>query len=266
MPAGLSLAPATGIISGTPTASGTFSLGITLSDSSQPVQQVLSVVTITVTGAPLSILTTSLQPANLHMPYLAQLQASGGTPPAYTWAITSGSLPLGFLLAPTTGQIYGRPAVTGTFSFGVTVTDSGNPAQSKSGVVTVVVPSGCCCASCHCCFRACSGNCRLRLLADLASHRRDARLHMVDRLWQPACRHHTVGRNRRTLRHADGKRNIQLYRSRSGQWSHGPDAVRPHESCHRSSAAEDYDGDIAVRDGRNSLHTIAAGNRRHAEL
>jgi len=141
MPAGLSLAPATGIISGTPTASGTFSLGITLSDSSQPVQQVLSVVTITVTGAPLSILTTSLQPANLHMPYLAQLQASGGTPPAYTWAITSGSLPLGFLLAPTTGQIYGRPAVTGTFSFGVTVTDSGNPAQSKSGVVTVVVPS-----------------------------------------------------------------------------------------------------------------------------
>jgi len=71
---------------------------------------------------------TITTPANLpggtvNQSYSATLAASGGIPP-YTWAITSGPLPSGLSLNPSTGLISGAPTAAGTTMFTATVQDS----------------------------------------------------------------------------------------------------------------------------------------------
>jgi hypothetical protein len=72
--------------------------------------------------------------------YSQALTASGGTP-AYTWSITSGSLPSGLTIAATTGTISGTPASTGVSTFTAAVSDNGNPVQTQSVTVSITVLS-----------------------------------------------------------------------------------------------------------------------------
>jgi Trypsin/Putative Ig domain len=55
--------------------------------------------------------------------YDTTLEADGGTMP-YTWAVTSGSLPDGLSLDPSTGEITGTPTSAGPSTFEVTATDN----------------------------------------------------------------------------------------------------------------------------------------------
>ena len=71
---------------------------------------------------PPCITTTELPPAELNTPYMATLEAVGGTPP-YTWSLASGSLPPGLSLS-SDGTITGTPTATGTFTFSLEVVDS----------------------------------------------------------------------------------------------------------------------------------------------
>ena len=71
---------------------------------------------------PPCITTTELPPAELNTPYVATLEAVGGTPP-YTWSVASGSLPPGLSLS-SDGTITGTPIATGTFTFSLEVVDS----------------------------------------------------------------------------------------------------------------------------------------------
>jgi hypothetical protein len=71
---------------------------------------------------PPCITTTELPPAELNTPYMATLEAIGGTPP-YTWSIASGSLPPGLSLS-SDGTVSGTPTATGTFTFSLEVVDS----------------------------------------------------------------------------------------------------------------------------------------------
>jgi hypothetical protein len=66
------------------------------------------------------------------------MSATGGTP-AYTWSITSGSLPTGLTLAATTGVISGTPTTSGTSNFTATVSDNGAPGQTKSAATSIIV-------------------------------------------------------------------------------------------------------------------------------
>src|SRR6185437_8997610 len=144
MPAGLSL-NSNGVISGTPTAAGTFSLGLTLKDKSKPPQQKFIALTLIISKAvsttppptPLTVSTSSLAAATFGTPYSQTLAASGGSP-AYTWSISSGSLAPGLTLA-SSGVISGTPTHGGVFPLNVTVTDSATPQQSKTVALSIAV-------------------------------------------------------------------------------------------------------------------------------
>jgi len=73
--------------------------------------------------APLAITTASLPGGSIGSPYSATLQATGGTTP-YSWAITTGALPIGLTLNSSTGVISGTPTAAGTASLSVTCTDA----------------------------------------------------------------------------------------------------------------------------------------------
>jgi hypothetical protein len=136
LPPGLSLSTA-GVISGTPTAHGTYGFTVTVSDSETPAMTASQPLSIVVKPAPLAVTTTSLPAAAGGQPYSATLAATGGIPP-YSWSVTSGSLPPGLTLS-TAGVISGTPHVAGTYSFTVTVSDSESPAMTASATFSISV-------------------------------------------------------------------------------------------------------------------------------
>ena len=75
--------------------------------------------------------------------YTGTVTASGGTA-AYTYAVTSGSLPTGLTLA-SNGTLSGSPSASGTFNFTVTATDSNGCTGSRAYTVITndPVPGSC---------------------------------------------------------------------------------------------------------------------------
>lgn len=140
LPPGLSLSSA-GVISGTPTASGSFAFTIAVKDSGSPVQSDSAQESIAVgaTSAPLTITSASLGAAQTGSSYTATLAATGGTP-AYSWSVTSGSLPVGLALS-SAGVISGAPTAAGTSTFTVGVSDNGSPSQAASAQESITVSS-----------------------------------------------------------------------------------------------------------------------------
>jgi hypothetical protein len=83
------------------------------------------------TASTLSITSQSLPTAAPRQQYEAALDATGGVPP-YRWEITSGSLPDGLELNPSTGTVSGIPTAPGQFEFTVTVSDSAEPPHTAT--------------------------------------------------------------------------------------------------------------------------------------
>jgi len=138
LPAGLSLSAA-GVISGTPTASGTFNVPVTVKDSESPIASKTANLSITVNPV-LSVTTTSPLPGGvIGTAYSQTLTAAGGID-AYTWSVPPGTLPAGLSLS-STGVLSGTPTgtVTGTTSFTVTVTDSESPAKMATASLSITI-------------------------------------------------------------------------------------------------------------------------------
>ncbi len=126
-----------GVISGTPTTTGSFAFTVAVKDSGSPAQTASVQESIAIGAAGLSVTTTSLAAATNGASYGATLNVSGGTP-GYTWSISSGSLPAGLSLS-SGGVISGTPTATGTSTFTVAVKDSGSPAQTTSSQESITV-------------------------------------------------------------------------------------------------------------------------------
>jgi Putative Ig domain len=139
LPAGLKLHPATGLISGTPTGTGTTDFTVTVTDAESPPASASATESITVPAA-LKVTTVSLPAAAVGSPYSATLTAVGGVLP-YTWSIPAGTLPAGLTLDPSTGVISGIPSAPGKASFSVEVTDSGSPPASATAALSITVVS-----------------------------------------------------------------------------------------------------------------------------
>ncbi len=136
LPTGLSLAPATGAITGTVSGSATSQTPTFMVTDTNGVTATKAL-TITVNAAP-SVTTASLVVATQgEIGYAQTLTASGGTLPL-TWSILSGSLPTGLNLAPATGAITGTVGGSATSqTFTVKVIDTNGVSATKSLTLTV---------------------------------------------------------------------------------------------------------------------------------
>lgn len=140
-PNGVTMNAATGVLSGTPSASGTFNVTVNVHDSSSPQQSISKGFAFTVNIQSLSIASATLSPSTgTAGTYYsaAAMSASGGTSP-YTWSVSGA--PSGFTMNPSSGVLSGTPASSGTYSFNVGVADSSSPQQTASKLFTLTVNS-----------------------------------------------------------------------------------------------------------------------------
>jgi sugar lactone lactonase YvrE len=135
LPAGLTLSAA-GVITGTPTAAGTFTFTAQVTDANAlTATQAFMIVVI----APPAIAAAALPVATVGAPYSQTLTTSGGTPP-FTWSIAAGTLPAGLSLS-SAGLIAGTPSATGASAFTVQVTDSNSLTSTQTFTIQVVNPT-----------------------------------------------------------------------------------------------------------------------------
>jgi len=140
-PDGLTLDGNTGVLSGTPTASGTFtfSLGASYEDgataSSGP---------ITITVPPASVapaFTADAPPALLEGGAADSYVFAASGSPSPNFSVASGSLPPGLRLARFTGQLSGVPTAPGTYTFTIGASNGVSP-DATSASVSITVTAG----------------------------------------------------------------------------------------------------------------------------
>jgi hypothetical protein len=119
LPSGLQLS-SSGLISGTPTATGDFSFNVKVSDGTRTASHSYSLTVV----PRLKVSAVTVPAGEVARAFTLQLAATGGKA-QYKWSLAGGTtLPAGVTLDGASGVISGRPAVAGSFTVKVTVTDS----------------------------------------------------------------------------------------------------------------------------------------------
>ena len=134
LPPGLSISK-TGVISGTPTASGTYNYTVTITDSDGN-QGTLNC-SITVAPPPVSASCVTIVAVQGTPITPTPLVATGGTGTGYTFTATG--LPPGLVIS-TNGTISGTPTASGTYNYTVTITDSAGNKGTLNCSITVAPP------------------------------------------------------------------------------------------------------------------------------
>jgi len=141
LPPGLALDGATGNLSGTPAAAGTYPFSIIAADSFECTGSRDYHLIVDPGGCPaITLDPTTLPTVTQGAPYSETLTASGGTGP-YAYEVTAGALPEGLGLDPATGEISGAPVESGTYVFDVTATDSNLCTGTRTYSLGVLCPT-----------------------------------------------------------------------------------------------------------------------------
>ncbi len=139
LPAGMTLT-SFGVLSGTPTTTGIYSLVVSVTDSAA-ITPVAANYSVTVTAPTVTVTTSQLVPGVQNVAYPATtLAATGGKGP-YTWSATG--LPAGLTLS-SAGVLIGTPTTGGTSALTFTATDSSTPgvASTPAAISLNVLLSG----------------------------------------------------------------------------------------------------------------------------
>ena len=132
LPSGLSFDPGKGVIQGTPTAAGAFTVTITAQDSDGETAN--AVVKLSVAPR-LVVAPPRVASAKKGASYRVRLSAVGGVAPR-TWTVVSGKLPRGLTLTRA-GILAGTPRGAGIYRVTVKVTDKLGAVATRSITVTV---------------------------------------------------------------------------------------------------------------------------------
>ncbi|HUD40841.1 MAG TPA: IPTL-CTERM sorting domain-containing protein [Dokdonella sp.] len=139
LPAGLSLSAA-GLLSGTPTADGSYDFSVEATDSTSGTAGTVTVAYTLTIGAPtITIAPATLPDGVVGEAYTATLTASGGTAP-YTYAVSAGALPAGVTLG-SGGTLAGTPTEGGSFTFTVTATDANDFTGTQAYTLQIGSPT-----------------------------------------------------------------------------------------------------------------------------
>lgn len=127
LPSGLSI-DSNGRISGIPNYALPYTFTLVAQDADN--RQVSRQYSITVDpDSALTIATTAISDGRVGTAFSANLSATGGTA-AYTWSISTGSLPPGVTLSGS--QLVGTPTTAGTYSYTIKVTDAAGRTASRA--------------------------------------------------------------------------------------------------------------------------------------
>lgn len=135
LPDGVTLSTA-GVLSGTPAAEGSWTFVVRAvggGNTSDTETETLVVRQPIVISSPFQ--TASAQKSEVGVPFNAALTATGGNG-TFTWALASGSLPIGVELAPD-GTISGTTATPGRFTFAIRVTDGEGRSATVNATLVV---------------------------------------------------------------------------------------------------------------------------------
>jgi len=141
LPPGLTLDLVTGLVSGTPSSTGTFPYSVLVQDASGVSVPLSCSFTIGASGGggggPLAL---GCPPSSAAVAsfYSNLAVRSGGTAP-FTFAITAGALPTGLTLNTVTGLISGTPTTAGTSGYTLRVTDSATPTPATASASCSIV-------------------------------------------------------------------------------------------------------------------------------
>jgi Tfp pilus assembly protein PilV len=133
LPNGLSINSVTGVISGTPSASGTFNVAVTDTDSFGDIATKPYTFTINPAAAISSPATLPDWTINRDYPGTA-IVGTGGTTP-YAWS--AANLPSGLSINASTGVVSGTPTATGTLTATITLTDARGATATRNYSVTI---------------------------------------------------------------------------------------------------------------------------------
>ena len=145
LPAGLSINSSTGLISGTPTATGNSSVTVTVKDGTGATGSASFTWTVNpVGGNKVTVTTPANQSTTVNTAASLQIQATDSGGAALTYSQTG--LPAGLSINSSTGLISGTPTTAGTSSVTVTAKDSTGASGSASFTWTVGTTGG---GACH---------------------------------------------------------------------------------------------------------------------
>jgi len=140
LPTGTTLDTSSGLVSGTPTKSGTYSYQIQATDSTGATA-ITGTITATISSLPLAIdpsgnINTS---GVVNDQYIQKNTAKYGYLP-YTYSVSSGTIPKSTILDTSSGSVSGFATTAGTCSYQIQATDS-TGATATTGTITVTISS-----------------------------------------------------------------------------------------------------------------------------
>ncbi|MEO0479416.1 MAG: putative Ig domain-containing protein [Planctomycetota bacterium] len=139
LPAGISLLPNSGDLTGTPTSIGTFEFEVTATNSAGSDTLPFSIAVSPDPDLAPTITTTSVPDATVALAYEQQITVTGEAP--ITFSITGGSLPAGLVLDTNTGRIAGTPALVDPQTFTLLATNSHGSDSQELTIGVLPIPT-----------------------------------------------------------------------------------------------------------------------------